>query len=71
MYVLLTLNEMGNDLGFNFSLSADTGTVSPTTVTKLQLLNGVDIVCDDLATEITITSLGTCTNSLTLTIDTL
>ena len=67
MNVTLTLNAgQGADLGPNFDLTADTGVVAPLTATLTELLAGIVVVVDDLATEVTITSTGNCTNSLTL-----
>lgn len=71
MNVTLTLNSgQGADLGPNFDLTADTGVVDPLTATLAELLAGVVVIVDDLATEVTITSTGNCTNSLTLPITT-
>jgi hypothetical protein len=69
MNVLLTLNSgLGADLGPNFNLTANTGTVTPSTATKTELLAGKSIVVDIAATSVTVTSTGACTNNLTLTI---
>lgn len=69
MNVLLTLDSnMGADLGPNFNLSADVGLVVPNTATKSELTAGLVVAVDDLATIITVTSLGVCTNSLELAI---
>ncbi len=67
MIVVVTLNSgLGADLGPNFTLTANVGTVSPNTATKAELLAGKSVIIDDTATQVTITSTGTCTNSLTL-----
>lgn len=67
--VLITLNSgQGADLGPNFNLTADNGSVSPNTATLSELLAGKNVVVNNLATQIFITSTGTCTNSLTLNI---
>jgi len=67
MNVTVTLNAgLGSDLGTNFDLTADTWVVSPSTATKTALLTGAIVVVDDLATQITVTSTGTCTNSINL-----
>lgn len=67
MNVTLTLNAgQGADLGPNFDLTADTGVVDPLTATLTELLAGLIVVVDNAATEVTITSTGNCTNSLTL-----
>ncbi len=69
MTITITLNSgMGKDLGPTFNLTANVGTVSPATATKTELLLGKIVTVDDLATQVTITSTGNCTNSLTLTI---
>jgi len=69
MNVIVTLNAgLGSDLGPNFDLTADTGVVSPATVTLTDLLAGKQVVADNAATQITVTSTGTCTNSINLTI---
>lgn len=67
MNVLVTLNAgLGADLGPNFNLTADVGTVSPSTVTKTELLAGVTVNVNSSATEVVVTSDGNCTNSLTI-----
>jgi hypothetical protein len=69
MNVLLTLNAgLGVSLGPNFNLTASTGVVTPHTATLTELLSGKNVVVDNTATTITVTSTGSCTNSLTLTI---
>ena len=67
MQVLVTLNSgQGGNLGPNFTLSANTGTVTPNTATLTQLLAGIYVTVDNAAISVTITSVGTCTNSLVL-----
>jgi hypothetical protein len=67
MNILLTLNSgLGADTGPNFNLTANVGSVIPSTVSKSQLLNGIYVDVDSAATEITITSVGVCTTSLLL-----
>jgi hypothetical protein len=69
MTVTVTLNSgIGNDLGPNFTLTANVGSVSPSLVTKTQLLAGKEVDVDNAATSITITSMGTCTNYVTFSI---
>ena len=69
MNVLLTLNAgLGADLGPNFNLTANTGTVAPATLSKTQLLAGYLVAVSDSATSITVTSVGNCTNSLNINI---
>lgn len=67
--VFIKLNfGQGADLGPNFNLTSDNGPVSPTTATLSELLAGKNVIVNILATQIIITSTGTCTNSLTLNI---
>ncbi len=69
MNVTLTLNSgLGSDLGPDFNLTADVGTVSPATANLTTLLAGTVVVVDNTATQITVTSTGVCTNSLNLSI---
>ena len=69
MNILLTLNSgLGADLGPNFNLTADVGVVSPNTATLSPLLSGKPVSVDDTATKVTVTSTGTCTNSIDLSI---
>jgi len=69
MYVLVTLaSGLGSELGVNFILSANVGEVTPSVATKSELLSGKVISVNNTATIITVTSLGTCTNSLNITI---
>ena len=63
MLVTLQITTLGADLGPNFNLTANVGSVSPSTATKVQLQNGIVVTVNDSATQITITSTGTCTNS--------
>jgi hypothetical protein len=67
MIVTLTLNAgQGVSLGPVFNLTADVGVVSPHTVTLTQLLAGLEINVDIIATEVIVQSTGNCTNSLTI-----
>lgn len=67
MNLTLTLNAgLGTDLGPNFNLTANTGTVTPSTATKTELLAGKVVEVDNAAVSVTITSTGVCTNALTL-----
>ncbi len=64
--ITLTLGTpLGETLGPNFNLSANYGTITPSTATKDELLAGKVVIVDDLAVGITITSTGYCTNSIT------
>jgi hypothetical protein len=56
---------LSSDLGPNFNLTADIGSVTPSTGTKTELLAGKIVSVDDAATLVTITSTGLCTNSIT------
>jgi hypothetical protein len=68
-YVTLTLNNgLGASLGPNFTLTSNYGSVTPASATRTELLSGKTVQVDDGATTVSITSLGTCTNSLTLAI---
>ncbi len=67
--ITLTLGAgLGADLGPNFNLTADVGSVTPSTATKTELTAGKSVSVDDLATQVTVTSTGTCTNAITQTI---
>jgi len=67
--ITLTLGAgLGADLGPNFNLTADVGSVSPSTATKSELTAGKSVSVDDAATQVTVTSTGTCTNAITQTI---
>lgn len=68
MVVRVTLNEpLGADLG-PFNLTANVGNVSPPTATRTELLGGLDVTVDNIATQLLVTSTGTCVNSVTLNI---
>jgi hypothetical protein len=67
MNVTLKLNTgLGANLGPNFNLTANSGTVTPLTATLNDLLAGYVVSVSSSASIITITSTGTCTNSLAL-----
>jgi hypothetical protein len=67
MNVILTLNAgLGADLGPNFTLVGNIGTVTPNTATKTELLAGKSLVIDNAATSVRVTSVGTCTNYTTV-----
>jgi len=69
MNVLITLNSgQGADLGPNFNLTANVGSVTPSTATLTQLLAGKNVSTSASATQVTVTSTGSCTNSLNLSI---
>jgi len=65
MNVILTLNSpLGSDMGPNFSLTPNTGSITPTTASKTQLLAGITCAVDPAIASITVQSIGLCTNSL-------
>jgi hypothetical protein len=67
--ITLTLGAgLGADLGPNFNLTANVGSVTPATATKTELTAGKSVSVDDAATEVTVTSTGTCTNAISQTI---
>jgi hypothetical protein len=67
--ITLTLGAgLGADLGPNFNLTANVGSVTPSTATKTELTAGKSVSVDDAASEVTVTSTGTCTNAITQTI---
>jgi len=67
--ITLTLGAgLGSDLGPNFTLTANVGSVTPSTATKSELLVGKTVSVDNAATQVTITSTGTCTNAISQTI---
>jgi len=67
--ITLTLGAgLGADLGPNFNLTANVGSVTPSTATKSELTAGKSVSVDDAATQVTVTSTGTCTNGITQTI---
>ncbi len=59
---------LGASLGPNFNLTANAGTVTPSTATKTELTAGKSVSVDDAATTVTVTSTGTCTTAITRTI---
>ena len=69
MYVTITLNSgLGADLGPNFNLTADVGSVTPSTATRSELLAGKLVDVDASATQVTVTSTGACTTSININI---
>jgi hypothetical protein len=69
MQILLTLNSgLGADTGPNFNLTANVGSVSPSTATKSELLAGILVTIDDTATQVTVTSVGVCTTSINISV---
>jgi len=69
MQILLTLNSgLGADTGPNFNLTANVGSVSPSSATKSELLAGILVTIDDAATQVTVTSVGVCTTSVNISV---
>jgi len=67
MYILVKLNpNQGINLGPDFILTANVGTLIPTITTLTELLAGITVFADDTATQIFVTSQGICINTLTL-----
>jgi hypothetical protein len=67
MNVLITLDEpLGSDLGNNFLLTTDIDSVIPSGATRTELINGLIVLVDDNATQITVTSdpTGLCSGSI-------
>ena len=57
--ITLTLGAgLGVNLGPNFNLTANVGSVTPSTATKSELLAGKSVSVDDIATQVTVTSTG-------------
>lgn len=65
MQVVIKLTSAGLNTG-PFNLTSNVGTVIPSNATRDELLIGVVAIVSDLSTQITITSTGTCINSITL-----
>ena len=64
--ITLTLGAgLGASLGPNFNLTANAGSVTPSTATKTELTAGKIVSVDDAATTVTVTSTGTCTTAIT------
>ena len=63
-------DSIGNNLGPNFSISANIGVVVPNTATKNELISGKILTVDESASTIILTSSGgTCANTLSINID--
>jgi hypothetical protein len=63
--ITLTLGAgLGANLGPNFNLTADVGSVSPSTATKAELLAGKIVDVDNAASQVTVISTGACTNAI-------
>ena len=68
MIVRITLaSDIGADLG-PFNLTANAGSVVPSTATRTQLIGGLNVTASNSATTLTATSTGACTNGVTMTI---
>ena len=69
--ILIRLEIGGINLGPTFNITSNIGSVTPSTTSYFDLMNGNTIVSvDDNATMITLTSVGQCTNSITLSVGT-
>ena len=65
--VTITLSSAGTDTGPNFTLFCPTGTVTPFTASKSELLLGKTVVIsDDNASQVHVISNGSCTNTLVI-----
>ena len=63
---VIKFDAIEKDVSNNLSLTADVGDVSPATVTKAQLLAGVNITYSCAASSITVTSSGKCVTSINI-----
>lgn len=68
MLVTITLTTIGDAISNTLNLTANVGSVSPSTATKAELLAGKIVTVSDSATVITVTSTGTCTTATPITI---
>jgi hypothetical protein len=67
MIVYLKLNTpIGSGYGTSFTLTANAGTVTPSTATLTQLTNGLLVDVSVSASSVTITSVGPCNNPIVL-----
>lgn len=70
MIVYLKLNTpIGSGYGTSFTLTANAGTIIPTTATVNQLTAGILVDVSIAATSVTLTSLGTCNTPIVLPIN--
>ena len=58
MKIFLKIDSIKDSLGNSFILSSDVGNVSPSTVSREDLLTGVELEVDASANSITISKLG-------------
>lgn len=56
MKIFLTVGSIADSIGNNFTLSANTGTVVPSSATKQELLGGIELNVDSSANSITIST---------------
>jgi hypothetical protein len=69
-YIKITLGSgLGSGLGPNFNITANTGSVTPNTANKTQLLSGYTVEVIDSATLVTVTSVGECTTAISASFD--
>lgn len=58
MKIFFKIDSLGEGLGPNFILKDNIGLTDPYSVTKSQLLSGLEIEVNNLATDIFVTSIG-------------
>lgn len=66
--VNLSYDTLCSDLGPTFNLTSDVGIVTPSVVSRNDLITGILITVDSTATQITVTSNGVCINNNIVTI---
>ena len=67
MDILITVDSgMGAQLGPNFNLTSNVGTVTPSTATRTELIAGKLVSVNDSSTVVYVTSTGVCTSVLTI-----
>jgi hypothetical protein len=67
MDILITVNSgLGAQLGPNFNLTSNVGTVTPSTATRAELIAGKLVTVNDSSTAVYVTSIGVCTSVLTI-----
>lgn len=66
MNILITLTTIGSDLVDPLTLTPDIGVAVPSTALKSELLAGVQVLVDNAATQISITSTGSCVGAVVI-----
>jgi len=66
MFFLLKASAVGEDAGSNFELIANIGYLSPSIVTKSELISGILVFSEENATTVTVLSTGSCSNFITV-----